>query len=51
LKAWISDEKDFPYKQFSTQKASEFLGWQPKTTLEEGMKKTTQWLKEEVYKK
>ncbi len=38
------------YKRFSTQKASELLGWQPKTTLEEGMKRTTEWLKEEVYK-
>jgi 2-alkyl-3-oxoalkanoate reductase len=38
------------YKRFSTQKASELLGWQPKTTLEKGMKRTTEWLKKEVYK-
>lgn len=37
------------YKRFPTQKASELLDWEPKINLEEGLKRTTQWLKEEVY--
>ncbi|MDZ7805740.1 MAG: hypothetical protein U5K71_01325 [Gracilimonas sp.] len=37
------------YKRFPTQKASELLGWEPEVTLEEGLKKTTQWLNEEIY--
>lgn len=37
------------YKRFPTQKASHLLGWEPKVTLEEGLKRTTQWLKEEIY--
>lgn len=38
------------YKHFPTQKASQFLGWEPEVTLEEGLKRTTQWLKEEFLK-
>lgn len=37
------------YKRFPIQKASELLGWEPKVDLEEGMRRTTHWLKEEVY--
>lgn len=38
------------YKQFPTQKASRLIGWEPEVTLEEGLNRTTQWLKEEIYK-
>jgi len=38
-------------KQFPTKKASDILGWEPKVTLKEGLKRTTQWLEDEVYKK
>ncbi|WP_340105443.1 NAD-dependent epimerase/dehydratase family protein [Rhodohalobacter sp. 8-1] len=38
------------YKRFPTQKATKLLGWEPEVTLEEGLKRTTQWLKEEGYK-
>lgn len=37
------------YKTFPTQKASKLLGWEPEVTLEEGMNRTIQWLKEEIY--
>jgi UDP-glucose 4-epimerase len=39
------------YKRFPTQKASEVLGWEPKVTLDEGLKRTTHWLEEEIYRK
>lgn len=39
------------YKRFPTQKASQLLGWEPKVTLEEGLKRTTEWLNETVYQK
>lgn len=38
------------YKNFPTQKAWQLLGWKPEVTLEEGLKRTVQWLKEEIYK-
>ena len=38
------------YKSFPTQKASQLIGWEPEVTLEEGLKRTTQWLKEVIYK-
>ncbi|MFP8489938.1 NAD-dependent epimerase/dehydratase family protein [Gracilimonas sp. Q87] len=38
------------YKRFPTQKATKLLGWGPEVTLEEGLKRTTEWLKEEGYK-
>lgn len=37
------------HKHFPTDKAFEILGWEPKVDLEEGIKRTTQWLKEEIY--
>lgn len=37
------------YKRFPTEKASEILGWEPKVSLDEGLKRTTRWLKEEVH--
>lgn len=39
------------YKRFPTQKASDLLGWEPKVTLEKGLKRTTQWLEDEILKK
>ena len=39
------------YKQFPTRKASGYLGWEPKISLAEGLKRTTQWLKKEIYTK
>lgn len=39
------------YKRFPTQKALEILGWEPQMPLEEGLKKTRQWLKREVLTK
>lgn len=38
------------YKNFPTHKAKQLIGWEPKVSLEEGLKRTTQWLKEEIYK-
>lgn len=37
------------YKRFPVDKAKELLGWEPTTQLEEGLTKTTQWLREEFY--
>ncbi len=37
------------YKYFPTQKASKLLGWEAEVTLEEGLSRTVQWLKEEIY--
>lgn len=36
------------YKTFPIDKASSYLGWEPKVTLDEGMNKTKEWLKQEV---
>lgn len=36
------------HKYFPTDKARNLLGWQPKVSLEEGMEKTLQWLKNEI---
>ena len=36
------------YKKFPIEKASSYLGWEPKVSLEEGMQKTKEWLKQEV---
>ena len=38
-------------KNFPIQKAAGLIDWKPKVTLEEGMKRTTDWLEKEVYKK
>lgn len=38
------------YKHFPTQKVSKLLGWKPEVSLEEGLNRTIQWLKEEIYK-
>ena len=35
------------YKRFPIQKASELLGWEPTVNLKDGLKRTTQWLKNE----
>lgn len=37
------------YKFFPTEKASKLIGWEPEVSLEEGLKRTVQWLREEVY--
>lgn len=36
------------YKKFPTQKASKLLDWKPKVDLEDGLKRTTDWLREEL---
>jgi len=38
-------------KNFPIKKAAGLIDWKPKVTLEEGMKRTTDWLEKEVYKK
>lgn len=39
------------HKKFPTLKAREYLGWEPKVSLTEGLKQTTQWLEKEIYSK
>lgn len=39
------------HNTFSTQKARKILGWKARTSLEEGLQKTTEWLRNEVYEK
>lgn len=36
-------------KRFSIEKAGRMLGWEPKISLEEGMKRTARWLKDQKY--
>ena len=38
-------------KNFPIKKAADLIDWKPGVTLEEGMKRTTDWLEKEVYKK
>ncbi|MDZ7757721.1 NAD(P)-dependent oxidoreductase [Rhodohalobacter sp.] len=38
-------------KKFPIQKAADLIDWEPKVSLEEGLKRTTEWLDKEVYKK
>ena len=38
-------------KNFPIQKAADLIDWNPRVSLEEGMKSTTEWLEKEVYKK
>lgn len=37
------------YKYFPTGKAQTMLGWERKVDLEEGLSRTTQWLKENTH--